>query len=287
MKQANDLIVGSPSCLRIWEDKNSLSEIKEIYGKELSDGEFKTFLNIGKATGLNPFLREIWAVKYGNSAANIFIGRDGYRKSAQSHPLYDYHIADAVYEKDQFIVSNGEIKHQYTLINRGKLIGAYCIVKRKNSTLPMYVFVELSEYSTGKSLWNPQTGKPATMIKKVAEAQGLRAAFQELFAGTYDESEQWEQNKKPPLKLVNAAEEVEKLDEMYEVHIFRLNMCSNLTDLQDEFKIAYRYWSAKKEQSDKLNKLIEIKDKKKNELENQILGPREEIDVVTGEIVEL
>jgi hypothetical protein len=53
----------------------------------------------------------------------------------------------------------------------------------------MYVFVELSEYSTGKSLWNSQTGKPATMIKKVAEAQALRMAFQDLLGGTYGEEE--------------------------------------------------------------------------------------------------
>jgi hypothetical protein len=53
----------------------------------------------------------------------------------------------------------------------------------------MYVFAELNEYSTGKSLWNAQTGKPATMIKKVAESQCLRACFQDLLGGTYGEEE--------------------------------------------------------------------------------------------------
>ena len=38
------------------------------------------------------------------------------------------------------------------------------------------------------------------MIKKVAEAQGLRGSFQELFAGTYEESENWEADK--PKKIV-------------------------------------------------------------------------------------
>ena len=41
----------------------------------------------------------------------------------------------------------------------------------------------------GETLWD---SKPATMIKKVAEAQGLRMAFQSMFAGTYAEDEQWE-----------------------------------------------------------------------------------------------
>ena len=142
-------------------------------------------MSLGKATGLNPFVREIWAIKYGTAAAQVFIGRDGYRIAAQRHPKYDYHQADAVYENDEFKIIQGEVAHSYRLKDRGKLVGAYCIVKRKGSERPMYVYVELSEYSTGKSLWHPQTGKPATMIKKVAEAQALRACFQDLLGGTY------------------------------------------------------------------------------------------------------
>lgn len=180
--------------MNIWESSDDLKQIKEIYGKGLSVGEFNTLVQMGRATGLNPFLKEIWAVKYGDNPAQIFIGRDGYRKSAQRHPLYDYHVADAVYSADTFNVVNGEVEHKYNLSNRGQLVGAYCTVQRKGSSRPSYVFVELKEYSTGKSLWNAQTGKQATMIKKVAEAQGLKSTFQELFAGTYSEYEQYEDN---------------------------------------------------------------------------------------------
>lgn len=175
----------------MWESSDDLKQIKETFGKGLSSAEFNTLVQMGRATGLNPFLKEIWAVKYGERAAQIFIGRDGYRKSAQRHPLYDYHLADAVYSNDKFDVVNGEVTHKYNLGNRGNLVGAYCIVQRKGSSRPTYVFVELKEYTTNKSLW-AQDGKPATMIKKVAEAQGLRAAFQELFAGTYSECEAWQ-----------------------------------------------------------------------------------------------
>lgn len=185
------LIDNKSQSMNIWESTNDLAQIKEIYGKGLSVGEFNTLVQMGRATGLNPFLKEIWAVKYGDNPAQIFIGRDGYRKSAQRHPLYDYHVSDAVYSADKFDVVNGEVSHKYNLSNRGQLVGAYCTVQRKGSSRPTYVFVELKEYSTGKSLWNPQTGKPATMIKKVAEAQGLKSAFQELFAGTYSEYEEF------------------------------------------------------------------------------------------------
>lgn len=181
--------------LSIWKEEKKLAEIKKIYGKTLSDGEWNTLQAIGLATDLNPFLREIWAVKYGNNAASIFIGRDGYRKVAQRHPNYDYHIVDAVYSGDDFKVVNGEVQHSYSLKDRGSIVGAYCVVARKGSTKPSFSYVELKEYDTKKSVW---ASKPATMIKKVAEAQGLRMTFQELFAGTYDESEQWDDKEAIP-----------------------------------------------------------------------------------------
>lgn len=173
----------------MWEDNTKLDEIKKLFAPQLTNIEFESFIGLGKATGLNPFLKEMWAIKYGTSAAQIFIGRDGYRIAAQRHPKYDYHQCDAVYENDQFKVVQGEIAHSYSLKDRGKLVGAYCIVKRKGAEKPIYVYVELSEYTTGKSLWNKETGKPATMIKKVAEAQALRMAFQDILGGTYCQEE--------------------------------------------------------------------------------------------------
>lgn len=176
--------------LSIWESEENKAQIKQIFAPKLNSNEFTIFVEMGKATGLNPFLKEIWAVKYDErSAAQIFIGRDGYRKSAQRHHAYDYHTCDAVYSNDLFKVVNGEVTHEYKLNDRGQLMGAYCLVQRKGSSRPTYVFAELREYNTNKSVW---VGKPATMIKKVAEAQALKAAFQELFSGTYSEYEQYE-----------------------------------------------------------------------------------------------
>ncbi len=173
--------------LTMWEDSEKLNEIRKLFAPKLTEMEFHYFVGLGKASGLNPFLKEIWSVKYDErSPAQVFIGRDGYRKAAQAHSEYDYHQCDAVYENDIFEVQDGIVKHSYKLTQRGALIGAYCIAKRHKSSRPMYVFVELKEYTTGKSVWG---SKPATMIKKVAESQCLRACFQDLFGGTYGEEE--------------------------------------------------------------------------------------------------
>lgn len=171
----------------MWDDKSKLEEIRKLFAPTLTEMEFQFFVGLGKVSGLNPFTREIWAVKYDkNAPAQVFIGRDGYRKAAQSHSEYDYHQSDAVYENDRFEVMNGEVRHAYTMTNRGALVGAYCVAKRHKSSRPIYVFAELKEYSTGRSVWKD---KPATMIKKVAESQCLRACFQDLLGGTYGEEE--------------------------------------------------------------------------------------------------
>jgi phage recombination protein Bet len=176
------------SDIEIWKSKENLMQIKKIFAPKITELEFSAFVEMGKATGLNPFLKEIWAVKYGDAAAQIFIGRDGYRKSAQRHPQYDYHFVDAVYSNDFFEVNEGVFYHKYNLKDRGNVVGAYCNVKRKDSSKNFSLFVDFKEYNKGQSVWKE---KPVTMIKKVAEAQALRMAFQELLAGTYDESEDW------------------------------------------------------------------------------------------------
>jgi len=54
--------------------------------------------------------------------------------------------------------------------------------------------VNIKDYDTKKSVW---ASKPETMICKVAEAQGLRMAFPALFAGTYNEAEDWTDSTTP------------------------------------------------------------------------------------------
>jgi len=182
----------------LWYDKDKLKEIRELVcSTPLTDTEFDFLVKLGRATGLNPITKEIWAIKFkskdGRSyPATIFIGRDGYRKSAQRDAQYDYHQADAVYSNDNFMVVDGMPQHKYTLSDRGKLVGAYCVAKRKASSRPVFVYVELSEYQLEQGLWKGGNGapaKPATMIKKVAESQCLRACFQDLLGGTYSPEE--------------------------------------------------------------------------------------------------
>src|SRR3974390_1639491 len=166
---SNNLITAEKNELNVWECDKSLEDIKQIFAPKANNNEFKMLVALGKITGLNPYLKEIWCVKYDDkAAAAIFIGRDGYRKSAQRNPNYEHHKVDAVYENDDFSVRDGVPFHNYTLKNRGALVGAYATVKLKDKVKSYYVFVELKEYDKKFSLWKSH---PATMIKKVAESQ--------------------------------------------------------------------------------------------------------------------
>jgi phage recombination protein Bet len=186
----NDIVETKESKVSIWDQETELHEIKKMCGSNLSEGEFMLFVQMGKALDLNPFLKQIWAVKYGSSPAQIFIGRDGYLVNAMRHPQYNGIECNAYYSNDKIIKDSvGNITHEINYTARGRLLGAYAILHRKDLAFPIMKDVLLSEYSTGKSLWN---SKPETMIKKVAEAQALRFAFPEMFQGTYSESEQWE-----------------------------------------------------------------------------------------------
>ena len=169
----------------VWRKKDV---IRQLFAPTLTNDEFMFFMGLGKSMQANPFKREIWAIKYDkNAPASIFLARDFYRKVAQSQPDYKVHRSFAVYENDQFKIKNGVPDHEFTLKNRGKLIGAYAELIKKDIDQSFVLYVDFQEYNTGRSNWKKM---PATMISKVAEAQVLRMAYQNLFSGTHSEDEQ-------------------------------------------------------------------------------------------------
>lgn len=229
--------IDKPNNLHFWDDKTKLQEIKNLFAPSLTELEFAGFIGMGKSLDLNPFLRELWAVKYETSKpAQIFIGRDGYRKVAQRQREYDYHYAESIYSGDKFKVIDGTIHHEYGLLNRGHLVGAYCIVKRKSSSRPVYCMVSLADYDKNHSNWKTMK---ETMIKKVAESQALRAAFQETFGGTYIEDEVPElmtKSSTEKLKEKIIAETGEIVEAETEKHIDEPANIDQLTAIRDLMK---------------------------------------------------
>ena len=145
-------------------DREKLQLIRDMFAKGANDNEFGVMIELARKYQLDPFARQIWLVKYGDSPAQIFCGRDGYLAIAHRSGQFDG-------------IRSG------SRVEDGELIG-WCRVYRKDMSHPIEVEVYASEYSTGKNLWRD---KPRTMIQKVAEAHALRRAFS--ISGLYSPEE--------------------------------------------------------------------------------------------------
>ena len=138
--------------------------IRDMCAKDCTDNEFLLLMQLAKTYQLDPFAKQIWAVKYGNNPAAIFCGRDGFLAIAHRSGKFDG-------------MESGTRKDGDDLVG-------WCRVYRKDMSHPFEVEVYASEYSTGKNLWRD---KPRTMIQKVAEAHALRRAFS--ISGLYSPEE--------------------------------------------------------------------------------------------------
>lgn len=173
--------------------KEHLPKIRKLFAPALTDPEFHFFVSLGKSFGANPFAGEIWAVRYDKSApASIFLGRNYFRAIAENQPEYKGHTVNAIYGNDEFsykMDENGKVKisHEFDFLDRGDLLGAYCVVWRSDIENPFFVIRKLSEYNRNQSTWKTQ---PETQICKVVEAQALRMAFEGRYKGVKSQDEQ-------------------------------------------------------------------------------------------------
>lgn len=161
----------------------SIPEIKRHFCPQATDAEAYVFLEHCVRYRANPFLREIYLIKYGNNPAQIVVGKDYFVKRAAQHPMYaGYHAGTVTINKQgQVIYREG------AMVFPGETLhGAWCDVHRRDWPKPLRTEALFSEYTTGQSNWK---SKPATMITKVPISQGHRAAFPDLFQGLYEPEE--------------------------------------------------------------------------------------------------
>lgn len=156
-------------------DEEMVTAIKDTVAKDANDSELFMFLSVANKYNLDPFLNEIYFVKF-KDKSQIMSGRDGYRKIAMREPTYKVHYSDAVYENDVFKVVRklGELEdivHEYGHMDRGALIGAYCILKTTDGRT-YFFFAEMKYYNTGKNAWQ---NYPKDMIIKVAETRVFKS----------------------------------------------------------------------------------------------------------------
>ena len=159
--------------------------------KELvSNQEIAYFLGICKARGLNPFVKDCYLIKYGHEPAAIITSIDFYRSRARA-------AADCVGWEKGVICLNKETKGiRYSkglVLPDEELVGGWFRARPLGWTVDFELEVNLEGYikktSEGKitKFWGKEN--QPSQISKVAESQGLRTVWPDLFQGTHTAEE--------------------------------------------------------------------------------------------------
>lgn len=146
--------------------------------------EFKMFTSLCKARKLNPFLREVYCIKYGNSPATIVVGKDAILKRATLHPQFNGFKSGVIVKtlEGEIVNRNGCFK-----LDTDELVGSWCEVFRKDWENSIYTSCSFAEINQPKNpSWQKQ---PCVMSEKTAIVRGLRTAFVEELSGMYDSAE--------------------------------------------------------------------------------------------------
>lgn len=152
--------------------------------------EIVMFMNLCKFTGLNPWLKEAYCIKYGNEPAALVVGKEAFFKRAEGNENYDGMDAGIVVmdASGEFTYRKGTMK-----LPEEKIIGGWAEVYRKDRGHSFRAEVSFEEYAGRKkdgTLNSQWSKKPATMIRKVAVVQALREAFPSALEGMYVAEEQ-------------------------------------------------------------------------------------------------
>ena len=158
--------------------------------KDLTPTEFNYFFSVCKTYELNPFLKDIYAIKFGNQPATFIIDYKVMQQAADLNPAFDGLKVGVVYldkngtpqDRDGAYILPGET-----------LVAGWCDVFRKDRTHANRTYALYSENVKTNSKGEINTNwanKPVFMCVKVAKAQALRETFPNMFSkNTYTADE--------------------------------------------------------------------------------------------------
>lgn len=159
---------------------------------QITDQEVVYFINLCKSQGLNPFIKDCYLIKYGNTTpAQMVVSKDVFLKRAERNSEFDGLDAGIIVINNE----SGELTYRkgaFYLKDREEVVGGWADVFRKNTSHPTHIEVSVEEYAgrTKDGKLNSQwASKMGTMVRKVAITQALRETFPNDFQQMYSEEE--------------------------------------------------------------------------------------------------
>jgi phage recombination protein Bet len=141
-----------------------------------SADELRLFAYACQRTGLDPFSKQIYAIKRGGKMT-IQAGIDGLRAIAERTGELDGSITEWCGEDGQWVD---------VWLNSKPPAAAKTTIYRKGSQHPFTGVARFADYNAGQGLWSKM---PAAMIAKCSEALALRKAFPANLSGVYSTDE--------------------------------------------------------------------------------------------------
>lgn len=234
-------------------NQEQINLIKNYLCKGITDDELRLFTAVCNKTGLDPFMKQIYAVKR-KDQMTIQTSIDGYRLIAERTGRY---------------APGKESSFQYN--KDGKLISATSYVKKQTADGTWHEIGATAFFDEYKPTYSNQfwDSKQHIMLAKCAEALALRKAFPNELSGLYSDEEMAQADVPiKPIRIEISADETLKFEEL-------LSKCSQqIQDLiwdyiKNQVKVDDIHFLPKKQYNILIKRMNELLQESSLEIKNE------------------